>query len=98
MLESGGYSHSERLKKEQNKTWGGTVARLKLSVLMSLKSSRIPFLIKLLYGSGDWGISSIGMLRSIFYALYLTDVVGRRPRGVPSFQLAFSPNPSQRNR
>ncbi len=35
---------------------------------------------KLLYGSGDWGISSMGMLRSIFFALYLTDVVGLEPR------------------
>lgn len=37
-------------------------------------------MIKLLYGSGDWGISSIGMMRSIFYAIYLTDVVGIEPR------------------
>jgi len=36
--------------------------------------------VKLLYGSGDWGISSIGMMRSIFLALYLTDVVGLEPR------------------
>jgi GPH family glycoside/pentoside/hexuronide:cation symporter len=36
--------------------------------------------MKLLYGSGDWGISSIGMMRSIFYAIYLTDVVGLTPR------------------
>ncbi|MBM3123747.1 MAG: MFS transporter [Chloroflexi bacterium] len=41
---------------------------------------RLSFGIKLLYGSGDWGISSIGMMRSIFYALYLTDVVGLEPR------------------
>jgi GPH family glycoside/pentoside/hexuronide:cation symporter len=36
--------------------------------------------LKLLYGSGDWGIASIGMMRSIFYAIYLTDVVGIEPR------------------
>ncbi|MGB8983932.1 MAG: MFS transporter [Anaerolineales bacterium] len=36
--------------------------------------------MKLLYGSGDWGISSVGMLRAIFYAIYLTDVVGLEPR------------------
>lgn len=36
--------------------------------------------LKLLYGSGDWGISSVGMMRSIFYAIYLTDVVGLDPR------------------
>ncbi|MCZ2121870.1 MAG: MFS transporter [Anaerolineales bacterium] len=40
----------------------------------------LPFWLKILYGSGDWGISSIGMLRSIFYAIYLTDVVGIEPR------------------
>lgn len=42
--------------------------------------SRLPLWLKLLYGSGDWGISSIGMMRSIFYAIYLTDVVGLEPR------------------
>ncbi|HSO11621.1 MAG TPA: MFS transporter [Anaerolineales bacterium] len=42
--------------------------------------TRLPFWLKLLYGSGDWGISSIYMLRSIFYAIYLTDVVGLEPR------------------
>src|SRR5215213_9841127 len=43
-------------------------------------ATRVPFWMKLLYGSGDWGISSIGMMRSIFYAIYLTDVVGLEPR------------------
>jgi GPH family glycoside/pentoside/hexuronide:cation symporter len=42
--------------------------------------TRLPFWLKLLYGSGDWGISSSYMLRSIFYAIYLTDVVGLEPR------------------
>ena len=37
---------------------------------------KLTFLHKLLYGSGDWGLSSTGMLRSVFYAIYLTDVVG----------------------
>jgi len=41
---------------------------------------KIPFWLKILYGSGEWGISSIGMMRSIFYAIYLTDVVGLEPR------------------
>ncbi len=40
----------------------------------------LPFWLKFLYGSGDWGISSINMMRSLFYALYLTDVVGIEPR------------------
>src|SRR5512147_1028154 len=43
-------------------------------------SNRLPFWMKFLYGSGDFGISSIGMMRSIFYAIYLTDVVGLEPR------------------
>ena len=42
--------------------------------------ARLPLWLKFLYGSGDFGISSIGMMRSIFYAIYLTDVVGLEPR------------------
>lgn len=45
-----------------------------------LANKQLPFWLKLLYGSGDWGISSSYMLRSIFYAIYLTDVVGLEPR------------------
>src|SRR5215211_887480 len=51
-------------------------------------ATRVPFWMKLLYGSGDWGISSIGMMRSIFYAIYLTDVVGLEPR-LASFGALF---------
>jgi GPH family glycoside/pentoside/hexuronide:cation symporter len=47
---------------------------------MQTPDKKLPFWLKLLYGSGDWGTSSIGMMRSIFYALYLTDVVGIEPR------------------
>ena len=47
---------------------------------MQVLTKKLPFWLKLLYGSGDWGLSSIGMMRSIFYALYLTDVVGIEPR------------------
>ena len=47
---------------------------------MNASKARLSFWMKLLYGSGDWGISSIGMMRSIFYAMYLTDVVGLTPR------------------
>ena len=47
---------------------------------MQALTKKLPFWLKLLYGSGDWGLSSIGMMRSIFYALYLTDVVGIEPR------------------
>lgn len=45
-----------------------------------MKKSSLPFWLKLLYGSGDLGPASIGMMRSIFYAIYLTDVVGIEPR------------------
>jgi GPH family glycoside/pentoside/hexuronide:cation symporter len=47
---------------------------------MSASKNRLSLWMKLLYGSGDWGISSISMMRSIFYAIYLTDVVGLEPR------------------
>ena len=47
---------------------------------MKVSKNPLSFWMKLLYGSGDWGISSIGMMRSIFYAIYLTDVVGLTPR------------------
>jgi GPH family glycoside/pentoside/hexuronide:cation symporter len=35
---------------------------------------------KLAYGTGDWSISSFNTLRQIFYAIFLTDVVGLEPR------------------
>ncbi|MDZ7844485.1 MAG: MFS transporter, partial [Anaerolineales bacterium] len=31
---------------------------------------------KIIYGTGDWGLASWGTLRQIFYAIFLTDVVG----------------------
>lgn len=37
---------------------------------------RLSILTKIIYGSGDWGIASFGTLRQIFYAIFLTDVVG----------------------
>lgn len=36
----------------------------------------LSFVKKLIYGSGDWGIASFGTLRQVFYAIFLTDVVG----------------------
>jgi GPH family glycoside/pentoside/hexuronide:cation symporter len=76
--------------------WGmGSIPRLHFSVasrfhiyatlahattMKNNNKTQLPFWMKLLYGSGDWGISSIYMLRSIFYAIYLTDVVGLEPR------------------
>jgi GPH family glycoside/pentoside/hexuronide:cation symporter len=41
---------------------------------------RLPFLTKLVYGSGDLGMASYGTLRQIFYAIFLTDVVGLEAR------------------
>jgi GPH family glycoside/pentoside/hexuronide:cation symporter len=45
----------------------------------SAKASRLPFLTKLVYGTGDWGTAGYGTLRQIFYAIFLTDVVGLNP-------------------
>lgn len=56
--------------------------------MRSPTTNHLPFWVKLLYGSGDWGISSIGMMRSIFYAIYLTDVVGLAPQ-LASFGALF---------
>ena len=44
------------------------------------KEKQLPIWLKLLYGSGDFGISSVGTMRSLFLAIYLTDVVGLEPR------------------
>ena len=55
-----------------------TCAFVKMS--QTLSKRRLPRWLKVLYGSGDWGISSGGMMRSIFYAIYMTDVVGLEPR------------------
>lgn len=40
----------------------------------------LPPWVKLVYGSGDWGMASFNTLRQIFYAIFLTDVVGLDPR------------------
>ena len=44
------------------------------------KEGRLSFWTKLAYGTGDWGTASYGTLRQIFYAIFLTDVVGLEPR------------------
>jgi GPH family glycoside/pentoside/hexuronide:cation symporter len=36
----------------------------------------LTFWTKLVYGTGDWSAASYGTLRQIFYAIFLTDVVG----------------------
>ena len=40
------------------------------------KQGRLSLWIKLIYGSGEWSYASFGTLRQIFYAIFLTDVVG----------------------
>jgi GPH family glycoside/pentoside/hexuronide:cation symporter len=44
------------------------------------KSGRLPWLTKVIYGTGDWGLATFNTLRQIFYAIFLTDVVGLDPR------------------
>jgi GPH family glycoside/pentoside/hexuronide:cation symporter len=39
-------------------------------------NNHVPLWTKIIYGSGDWGMASYGTLRQIFYAIFLTDVVG----------------------
>jgi GPH family glycoside/pentoside/hexuronide:cation symporter len=41
-----------------------------------VKTDLLSFWIKLVYGTGDWSEASYGTLRQIFYAIFLTDVVG----------------------
>jgi GPH family glycoside/pentoside/hexuronide:cation symporter len=44
------------------------------------KEARLSTWTKLVFGSGDWSSSSFGTLRQIFYAIFITDVVGLEPR------------------
>jgi len=41
---------------------------------------RLSLWTKLIFGSGDWSVASFGTLRQIFYAIFLTDVVGLEAR------------------
>jgi GPH family glycoside/pentoside/hexuronide:cation symporter len=43
---------------------------------VQLKQARLPLWLKLIYGTGEWSYASFGTLRQIFYAIFLTDVVG----------------------
>ncbi len=40
----------------------------------------IPLITKLVYGSGDWSMASFNTIRQIFFAIFLTDVVGLSPQ------------------
>jgi len=44
------------------------------------RDGALSFWVKLAYGSGDWSLASFGTLRQVFYAIFLTDVVGLEPR------------------
>jgi GPH family glycoside/pentoside/hexuronide:cation symporter len=46
----------------------------------TIQKGFLSFWIKLVYGTGDWSAASYGTLRQIFYAIFLTDVVGLDPR------------------
>jgi GPH family glycoside/pentoside/hexuronide:cation symporter len=46
----------------------------------STQKGSLSLVQKLAYGSGDWSLASFGTLRQIFYAIFLTDVVGLEPR------------------
>lgn len=46
----------------------------------TIKEKRLSIWIKLAFGSGDWSSASFGTLRQVFYAIFLTDVVGLEPR------------------
>jgi GPH family glycoside/pentoside/hexuronide:cation symporter len=48
--------------------------------MMKPEAPRLNFWQKIVYGTGDWGEASYGTLRQIFYAIFLTDVVGLDPR------------------
>lgn len=45
-----------------------------------LARKTLPWLTKVIYGTGDWGMATFNTLRQIFYAIFLTDVVGLEPR------------------
>jgi len=48
--------------------------------MMTEQAERVPRLTKIIYGTGDWGLAAFNTLRQIFYAIFLTDVVGLDPR------------------
>ena len=47
---------------------------------MTEQDDRVPLVTKIIYGTGDWGMAAFNTLRQIFYAIFLTDVVGLDPR------------------
>jgi GPH family glycoside/pentoside/hexuronide:cation symporter len=53
---------------------------LKIKTPSNHKNGKLPTWTKLVYGSGEFGPSSIGLMRSLFFVIYLTDTVGLDPR------------------
>ncbi|MCX6031373.1 MAG: MFS transporter [Chloroflexi bacterium] len=51
-----------------------------MATIIAAPRERLSLGTKLLYGTGDWGMASYNTLRQIFYAIFLTDVVGLDPR------------------
>lgn len=47
-----------------------------MSTTAAVKEKGLPFFTKMIFGSGDWSIATFGTLRQLFYAIFLTDVVG----------------------
>jgi GPH family glycoside/pentoside/hexuronide:cation symporter len=45
-------------------------------ITQNIKANFLSFWVKVVYGTGDWSAASYGTLRQIFYAIFLTDVVG----------------------
>ncbi len=45
-----------------------------------METKRLTLWQKLVFGSGDWSIATFGTLRQLYYAIFLTDVVGLDPR------------------
>jgi GPH family glycoside/pentoside/hexuronide:cation symporter len=50
------------------------------TAMIENRTARLPWLTKVVYGTGDWGLAAFNTLRQIFYAIFLTDVVGLDPR------------------
>jgi GPH family glycoside/pentoside/hexuronide:cation symporter len=47
-----------------------------MSTMAQAKEKPLSRWVKAVYGSGEWSYASFGTLRQIFYAIFLTDVVG----------------------
>lgn len=56
------------------------MSTLTVDVKQTIEAKPLTRLQKMIYGSGDWGRASFNSLRQIFYAIFLTDVVGLDPR------------------